>query len=750
MDTMAASEIPSLPEATMENPRPAVLKRLEPVVGDMYDARVPLDPSIKVTTLKDLMALGKGEDDATTAASSRRSSVFEAVSTSMKLQGWSPMAAAPQNEAKTTTTDQEQTVTPASPMIPGGRVIPVCQITQNYFRKTVRPDASLLGGERPKKSTILTWLFASLFSRLPAETLPIFRKPAATSLATPLLTQEEGLLSDVTASAVEQAPESKKKDSNENPLLALVCILIMAALCNIDHGALPAVVSDIQEQFKDMSYLHQTLLGSLVYMGVLAGTFFATVCTPSSADDNIGVKWLLVASLLSSSAAAYGFACAKSLTFMGLTRFLMGFFQAIPVFYLPIWVEALAPEGRKTRWIIYSQLGGIAGSVIGYFLGGVFSPRYHDGARLFVLGSEISWRTPFLVQSLLLLPLVAFLIWLVPSKLIEIHSLSFPPTPSDDNAGTPGNEYELQEEGSATMSSFSSSTSDDPPPTLTRFGLPEGFFSRLSKHLRRSASNFTRRPFYLVMTLGMSLVYFVLTGIQYWVTEYMVHVLHFDRMPVVLLSSFCFLTAPITGVWCGGALCGEREGDRPYSTVVRSATLLAGLASMLAVASAYVSNVVLFSVLLWGTLFYGGSLIPLGTQLLLPYTPRQEDLILPVTIPTPTRISLFSYNVLGWFAAPVVIGGLMDTINTWQDAGHLIGAGHRKDLALSAGFTLIVCLSIVIFGFFGAANFMTRVPSPEELTKHQQEDFDQEVAREVKKIPLSIFLAYQLSHPIPN
>lgn len=49
------------------------------------------------------------------------------------------------------------------------------------------------------------------------------------------------------------------------------------------------------------------------------------------------------------------------------------------------------------------------------------------------------------------------------------------------------------------------------------------------------------------MTLAMSTVYFVITGIQFWLTEYMVNVLSFDRMAVVILSSFCFLTAPITG-----------------------------------------------------------------------------------------------------------------------------------------------------------------------------------------------------------
>lgn len=44
--------------------------------------------------------------------------------------------------------------------------------------------------------------------------------------------------------------------------------------------------------------------------------------------------------------------------------------------------------------------------------------------------------------------------------------------------------------------------------------------------------------------------------------------------------------------------------------------------------------------------------------------------------------SLFSrYNVLGWFAAPIVSGAVMDTISKWQ-AQHLL-APQGKEVPLS-------------------------------------------------------------------
>lgn len=65
--------------------------------------------------------------------------------------------------------------------------------------------------------------------------------------------------------------------------------------------------------------------------------------------------------------------------------------------------------------------------------------------------------------------------------------------------------------------------------------------------LARGARSLLRNPLYVTITLGMSMLYFVVTGIQFWVTEYMVVVLKFNKMAVVVLSTLCFLTAPTTG-----------------------------------------------------------------------------------------------------------------------------------------------------------------------------------------------------------
>lgn len=100
---------------------------------------------------------------------------------------------------------------------------------------------------------------------------------------------------------------------------------------------------------------------------------------------------------------------------------------------------------------------------------------------------------------------------------------------------------------SSSSTSSSSSSFSTPPATLE-----DTSFSRLRseyvvRRLIEGAWTLLRNPLYVVVTLGMSMLYFVVTGIQFWVTEYMVVVLKFDRMTVVILSTLCFLSAPTSG-----------------------------------------------------------------------------------------------------------------------------------------------------------------------------------------------------------
>ncbi|KAL8455889.1 hypothetical protein Emag_000263 [Eimeria magna] len=304
----------------------------------------------------------------------------------------------------------------------------------------------------------------------------------------------------------------------------------------------------------------------------------------------------------------------------------------MPVVYFPVWVDDFAPEGQVTRWMSYTQLAGIGGTVGGYFFGGVFS-------RFTGPSGESKWRTPFFVQSVALIPVVLLLAALPASlnfsaALIEVKSL-------------------------------------------------------------------LRNPLYVVVTLGMSALYFVVTGIQFWVTEFLVSVLHFQKLSVVALSTFCFLTAPTSGVWFGGYvcdLCGGYRGGGQQRVAVRVTTLFAGIGATLAVSCIYVESFILFAILIWGCLFFGAALVPVAVGIQLASVPFHQRSI--------------SYNMFGWFSAPLVSGVVMDFIDWCHPAG-------GKELALRFGFEMILWVTLVGFVLFAVANTLT-FPS-EDIEKEELE-----------------------------
>ena len=65
---------------------------------------------------------------------------------------------------------------------------------------------------------------------------------------------------------------------------------------------------------------------------------------------------------------------------------------------------------------------------------------------------------------------------------------------------------------------------------------------------------------YLVGTLTMSVILFVSTGIQFWLTDYFINVLDFDRQKVNIAYAVVSLTGPTTGCGFGGHMLNRIGG----------------------------------------------------------------------------------------------------------------------------------------------------------------------------------------------
>ena len=56
-----------------------------------------------------------------------------------------------------------------------------------------------------------------------------------------------------------------------------------------------------------------------------------------------------------------------------------------------------------------------------------------------------------------------------------------------------------------------------------------------------------REPVYKTLLFALSLAYFVMTGIQYWIVEYMIVSFKLQRLKIIGITSLISITAPIIG-----------------------------------------------------------------------------------------------------------------------------------------------------------------------------------------------------------
>jgi sugar phosphate permease len=121
---------------------------------------------------------------------------------------------------------------------------------------------------------------------------------------------------------------------------------------------------------------------------------------------------------------------------------------------------------------------------------------------------------------------------------------------------------------------------------------------------------------YLLVVLSVSFLYYIITGIQYWVSDYMIIVLQQSEATVFICFGVVSITGPVLGVIIGGNITTYLGG---YSTrkSLQQTLCFTCLCLVFALPAPFIDNFPLFCSLLWFLLFFGGAILPSLTGVLL-------------------------------------------------------------------------------------------------------------------------------------
>jgi hypothetical protein len=113
-------------------------------------------------------------------------------------------------------------------------------------------------------------------------------------------------------------------------------------------------------------------------------------------------------------------------------------------------------------------------------------------------------------------------------------------------------------------------------------------------------------------------MYFIITGIQFWMTSYLIDVLHLDPITVITVFSIVSVTAPMGGVVMGGIFADRYGGYKGKNSIkaLKLCFAFGVVAFVFAFPIGFVYSIIYITVLLWTFLFFGAAVVPVGTGIM--------------------------------------------------------------------------------------------------------------------------------------
>lgn len=466
-------------------------------------------------------------------------------------------------------------------------------------------------------------------------------------------------------------------------------IIIMQVVVYLEAGAVPALLSNLKEAFQ-LTFVEQGALGALVYFWLsltcpVAGILFR----------KCSVRTLLGTMLCLNSLVTLGFAFTPAgQTYLLLAaRSLIGCTQAFLMIYAPVWVDQFSPPEKLTTWMSYLQASVPIGIMLGYCLGA--AAEWYNSCAVFYC-----WRWPFITQAALCLPLSIATFFVPSHHILRSESTRVPSTgvyagSIDINDDLIIHPAAMSSGGEGTGRSHLASVDLDSPLGVgermsgaTRsslLGLPGDSGRAVTTSLVQNRTRTDRmnsayvladdqpslradlcalltNSIFLSVVLSLCGFYFVVSGVQFWATDYLTTELKGDKYEVYLLFVATSATAPIFGVFFGGWIVdkmGGYKGGVQRSNAMRLNVLWGFLACCAAAPAPFINNIYVVVIVLWFLLFFGGAVLPSATGIFIAAVPYRAR-------PLASSLSVTAFNLLGYCLSPLVSSVVMEVTESYR------------------------------------------------------------------------------------
>ena len=411
-------------------------------------------------------------------------------------------------------------------------------------------------------------------------------------------------------------PENKRK-------FIFRLFLLSALFLNYDTGVIPAALIKITKEI-DLDYSEQAMIGSFVYLGLSFASLFAGLIF-----SKYSPKIVCAIILILNSVSCFIFSFSSDKVILFLMRFFMGATGAFIFIYGPVWVNNFSPPEHSTTWMGILHSCSIFGVFLGYLVTAIILNFLHK---------FISWRVAIQIQGIVEI-FLAFFLFKENEEYINV----------DTRKTIPFEEKEIKFDKKKIKESPSliSVTRRDPRIDTVELGNLGFYFFQ--------AKTILKNKLYILITLAITSIYFIVTGIQFWITKYLIEILKEEPIVVNIIFSIISITAPLSGVLFGGTISDKYGGykGKNETKALQMCSAFGLLTLFFGIPLGFMFRIIYLSVLLWAFLFFGAAIIPIATGIMISCVPKDCQA-------TSSSISQIIFNLFGYFCSPMIAGFIMD------------------------------------------------------------------------------------------
>ena len=477
--------------------------------------------------------------------------------------------------------------------------------------------------------------------------------------------------------------------------------IVLNLLMNFDHGTVPAATEQLRN-YLDLDDSELGLFGSLVFLGVIIGSLISLTII-----NTFNRKYILMVCLILCGLSLFLFTKTKNYILLCIDRVIIGIFQAFISIYLPLWCDQFGVERRKTLMLALIQVVGPLGVLVGYIVTTLLNMYLNWLPYFGEIEKNERWLYSFYIQSILIWGISICFVFFpntyfnsktrrVPIEFEEILNKSQKDNNQDVlkrsffyNGNQNYQERKNDKNKSDNYLENNDIKKDEEENNNNSDDINKDDKNEITQNNNKEIPFCTKlklifsEPLFISNVLTMSILYFIVTCVQYWASDYMLVALEITDEKLRLFAfSFVCLTSPTIGLITGGFIVDKLGGYHKKSFFCLIFSLLSIIP---AVPIPLVDSIYIYTALLWVLLFFGATLIPSTQGIIIACLPKDVQ-------GSGNSFSIFFFNLLGYFPAPFVYGFIKNYFDDKNDVKY----GSRVAQKVSIWATMGVCITIGI------------------------------------------------------